>query len=92
MDEKEVIETEDRLMANVYAKRQLVITKGKGALLWDINGKEYIDCTGSYGTCIVGHCHPKIVEATKRQAETLITCHSSLYNDCLLYTSDAADE
>jgi len=72
---------EEKLMANVYAKRPIVITRGKGALVWDINGKEYIDCTGSYGVCIVGHSHPKVVEAVKRQAETLISCHASFYND-----------
>jgi len=81
MNEQEVIDVEDKLMANVYAKRPIVITKGKGALVWDINGKEYIDCTGSYGVCIVGHSHPKIVEAVKRQAEALISCHGSFYND-----------
>lgn len=81
MNEKEIINLEERLMANVYAKRPLVITRGKGALVWDIDGKEYIDCTGSYGVCIVGHCHPKVVEAVKRQAETLISCHTSFYND-----------
>jgi len=72
---------EEKLMANVYAKRPVVITKGKGALVWDINGKEYIDCTGSYGVCIVGHSHPKVVEAIRRQAEILISCHASFYND-----------
>ncbi len=72
---------EERLMANVYAKRPIVVTRGKGALVWDINGKEYIDCTGSYGVCIVGHSHPKVVEAVRRQAETLISCHASFYND-----------
>ena len=81
MNEKEVIEIEKQLMANVYAKKPVVITRGKGAIVWDINGKEYIDCAGSYGVCIVGHCHPKVVEAVKKQAEKLISCHSSLYND-----------
>lgn len=81
MNEKEIIDIEKQLMANVYAKKPVVITRGKGAIVWDINGKEYIDCTGSYGVCIVGHCHPKIVEAVKKQAEKLISCHSSLYND-----------
>ncbi|MGB9853253.1 MAG: aspartate aminotransferase family protein [Candidatus Bathyarchaeales archaeon] len=81
MNEGEIIETEDKFMANVYAKRPVAIVKGKGALVWDVNGKEYIDCAGSYGTCIVGHCHPKVVEAIKKQAETLISCHGSLYND-----------
>ena len=81
MNEKEIIDVEKQSMANVYAKKPVVITRGKGAIVWDINGKEYIDCTGSYGVCIVGHCHPKVVEAVKRQAEKLISCHSSLYND-----------
>ncbi|MDW8193282.1 MAG: aspartate aminotransferase family protein [Nitrososphaerota archaeon] len=81
MSEKLIMETEDKFMANVYAKRPVVITHGKGAVVWDVNGKEYIDCGGSYGTCVVGHCHPKVVEAIKRQAERLISCHGSLYND-----------
>ena len=68
-------------MANVYFKKPLVITKGRGALVWDINGKEYIDCTSSYGVALVGHSHPKVVEAVRRQAETLISCHGSFYND-----------
>ena len=53
-------------MANTFAKRELVITKGQGAIVWDINGNEYIDCTSSYGVSLVGHCHPKVVEAVKR--------------------------
>jgi len=81
MNEKEIVSIEEKLMANVYAKRPIVITKGRGALLWDINGKEYIDCTGSYGVCIVGHSHPRVVEAVRRQAETLISCHGSFYNN-----------
>lgn len=81
MNEQEIMNIEEKLMANVYAKRPIVITKGKGALVWDINGKEYIDCTGSYGVCIVGHSNPKVVDAVKRQAETLISCHASFYND-----------
>jgi len=81
VNEQEVKSVEERLMANVYAKRPIVVTRGRGALVWDINGKEYVDCTGSYGVCIVGHSHPKIVEAVRRQAETLISCHASFYND-----------
>jgi acetylornithine/LysW-gamma-L-lysine aminotransferase len=81
MNEKEVVDTENRLMANVFGKRQIVITHGKAATLWDINGKEYIDCMGSYGVALLGHCHPKVVAAIKAQAEQLICCHASLYND-----------
>ena len=81
MNEQEIMNVENTVMATVYARRPLVITKGRGALVWDINGKEYIDCTGSYGVCVVGHSHPKVVEAIRRQAETLISCHASFYND-----------
>jgi acetylornithine/LysW-gamma-L-lysine aminotransferase len=81
MNEQEIMDIEKKLMANVYSKRPVTIVKGKGATVWDINGKEYIDCTGSYGVCVVGHCHPKIVDAVKKQAEKLISCHGCFYND-----------
>ncbi len=81
MNEKEIIDTENKYMANVFSKRTIVITKGKAATLWDINGKEYVDCMGGYGVALLGHCHPKVVAAIKAQAEQLISCHASLYND-----------
>jgi acetylornithine/LysW-gamma-L-lysine aminotransferase len=68
-------------MANVFSKKPLVLTHGKGSLVWDINGKEYVDCSTSYGVALLGHCHPKVVAAVKAQAEQLITCHSCYYND-----------
>ena len=68
-------------MANVFSKKPVVLTKGKGAVVWDINGKEYIDCSTSYGVALLGHCHPKVVAAIKAQAEQLITCHGAYYND-----------
>ena len=68
-------------MANVFSKKPVVLTKGKGALVWDINGKEYVDCSTSYGVALLGHCHPKVVAAIKAQAEQLITCHGAYYND-----------
>ena len=81
MSEYDIINFENRLMANVYGKRPLVITRGKGALVWDAKGKEYVDCTGSYGVALLGHSHPKVVEAICKQAETLISCHGSFYNN-----------
>ena len=67
---QEIIDAENRLMANVFAKRQIVITRGKGATLWDINGKEYVDCMGSYGVALLGHCHPKVVAAIQSASGT----------------------
>jgi acetylornithine/LysW-gamma-L-lysine aminotransferase len=79
--EKEAVKLEDSFLAGVYQKFPVTVVKGKGALVWDINGREFIDLMGGYGVSLVGHCHPKVVEAVKNQCEKLITCHGSLYND-----------
>jgi len=81
MDEKEVETVEQQFAADIYARKNLVVEKGRGALLWDKSGREYIDCMGAYGVAIVGHCHPKVVEAIKRQSELLLACHNSLYTE-----------
>jgi len=81
MNEKFVMGIEDRYMAKVYAKRPVVLCKGEGVYLWDLNGKKYLDFTGNYGVCILGYSHPEIVKAIKRQVEKLIPCHGSFYND-----------
>jgi acetylornithine/LysW-gamma-L-lysine aminotransferase len=81
VNEKEIVDIETRYLANVFSKKPVVITHGKGALLWDINEREYVDCASSYGVAALGHCHPKVVAAIKEQAEELITCHSCYYND-----------
>ncbi|MGA2522830.1 MAG: aspartate aminotransferase family protein [Candidatus Bathyarchaeia archaeon] len=81
MNEREIIDVETRFMANVFSKKPVVLVKGKGAKVWDINGKEYVDCSTSYGVALLGHCHPKVVSAVQAQAEQLITCHGAYYND-----------
>jgi acetylornithine/LysW-gamma-L-lysine aminotransferase len=59
----------------------VVLVKGKGDLVWDINGKQYIDCSGSYGAAVIGYCNPKVVEAIKKQVENLTSCHGFAYNE-----------
>jgi len=81
VNEKEIIEGENKLMANVFAKKNVVLTRGKGAIVWDVNGREYLDCTSSYGVALLGHSHPKVVEAVCEQAKKLISCHAGFYND-----------
>jgi acetylornithine/LysW-gamma-L-lysine aminotransferase len=81
VNEKEIIDIESLYLANVFSKKPIVFTRGKGALLWDITGKEYVDCASSYGVAALGHCHPRIVAAIKVQAEQLISLHSCYYND-----------
>jgi acetylornithine/LysW-gamma-L-lysine aminotransferase len=78
------VSEEDKYLANVYQRFPLTLVKGKGAKVWDANGKEYIDCMGGYGVALVGHCNDKVVKAIKEQADKLITCHSSCYNDVRL--------
>jgi len=72
---------EDAYLARVYQKFPISIVRGKGAFVYDANGKEYIDCMSGYGVSLVGHCHPRVVEAIQRQSQLLITCHGSFYND-----------
>lgn len=81
MNESEIMNIEKRYMASVFSKKPIAIAKGKGVLFWDASGKEYIDCMSNYGVSLVGHSHPKIVEAIRKQSELLISCHGSLYNE-----------
>ncbi len=81
MKREGIISVENSFLANVYQKFPVCAVRGEGALLYDANGKVYIDCMGGYGVSLVGHCHPKVVEAIKKQCEKLIACHGSLYND-----------
>jgi acetylornithine/LysW-gamma-L-lysine aminotransferase len=76
--------TEDQYLAALYQRFPVNIARGKGASVWDTTGKEYIDCMGGYGVALVGHCNERVVNAIKRQAETLITAHMSMYNDARL--------
>jgi LysW-gamma-L-lysine/LysW-L-ornithine aminotransferase len=76
--------SEDQYLASLYQRFPVNIAKGKGARVWDTTGKEYIDCMGGYGVALVGHCNDRVVNAIKRQAETLITAHMSMYNDTRL--------
>jgi acetylornithine/N-succinyldiaminopimelate aminotransferase len=58
--------------------REMAIVKGKGSLVWDAEGKEYIDCVAGIAVCSTGHCHPAVVKAICDQAHELIHC-SNLY-------------
>jgi acetylornithine/LysW-gamma-L-lysine aminotransferase len=72
--------TEDQFMGNIYQRFPVTIERGLGAHVWDVDGKEYIDCMGGYGVALVGHCNPRVVKAIKSQLDKIITVHSSLYN------------
>ncbi|HET6516972.1 MAG TPA: acetylornithine/succinylornithine family transaminase [Nitrosopumilaceae archaeon] len=71
---------EDEFMGNLYQRFPVTIEKGLGSHVWDIDGKEYIDCMGGYGVALVGHRNERVVNALKVQLEKIITVHSSIYN------------
>jgi LysW-gamma-L-lysine/LysW-L-ornithine aminotransferase len=75
---------EDQYLGALYQRFPVNIARGKGSRVWDTAGKEYIDCMGGYGVALVGHCNERVVYAIKRQADSLITAHMSMYNDTRL--------
>jgi len=78
------VSEEDNYLGNLYQRFPINISRGKGSLVWDVSGKEYIDCMGGYGVALIGHCNDRVVNAIKNQSEKLITCHMSIYNNTRL--------
>lgn len=74
-------ELESQHTSGLYAKRDVALVRGEGALLWDSDGKEYIDCDSGHGVANLGHSRPEIAKALHEQAARLITCFESYYND-----------
>jgi acetylornithine/LysW-gamma-L-lysine aminotransferase len=65
----------------LQAKRDLVAVRGQGVYLYDENDREYLDFAAGIAVASLGHCHPRLVEAIRQQAATLITCPNIMYND-----------
>jgi len=72
---------DSRYHAGVYTRLKICIAKGRGAVVWDSSGKEYLDCVAGIAVNNIGHCHPKVVEAIKQQAERLMHCSNLYYNE-----------
>ena len=79
----EYIALEDNYGAHNYHPLPVVLTKGKGVFVWDVDGKKYYDFLSSYSAVNQGHCHPKIVDALKKQADALTLTSRAFYNDTL---------
>ena len=80
---REAIELEHKYGAHNYHPLPVVLAKGKGVYVWDTDGKQYFDFLSAYSAVNQGHCHPKIVDALKEQAETLTLTSRAFYNDVL---------
>ena len=77
------IDLEDKYGAHNYHPLPVVLAKGEGPFVWDVEGKKYFDFLSAYSAVNQGHCHPKIVEALVEQARTLTLTSRAFYNDCL---------
>ncbi len=74
---------EDKYGAHNYHPLPVVLAKGKGCKVWDVEGKEYFDFLSAYSAVNQGHCHPKIVGALTEQAQKLTLTSRAFYNDAL---------
>ncbi|MDD5614789.1 MAG: acetylornithine transaminase [Candidatus Methanoperedens sp.] len=77
----EIVGKFDKYIFNTYTRQPVAIKKACGAVVTDVNGKEYIDCVAGIAVNNVGHCHPAVVEAIKRQAEQLIHVSNLYYTE-----------
>lgn len=83
MTSEELIKLEDKHGAHNYHPLPVVLSKGDGVYVWDVEGKKYFDFLSAYSAVNQGHCHPAIVGAMKQQAETLTLTSRAFYNDVL---------
>ncbi|MDH3973819.1 MAG: acetylornithine transaminase [Deltaproteobacteria bacterium] len=79
MTNKEIVNKTEAFVAGTYGRYPVAMVKGKGAKLWDADGKEYLDFVSGLAVCNLGHCHEKVTQAIKEQAEKLVHV-SNLYH------------
>ena len=77
------IALEERYGAHNYHPLPVVLERGEGVFVWDVEGKRYFDFLSAYSAVNQGHCHPKIVKALTDQAQKLCLTSRAFYNDCL---------
>jgi len=78
-----LIQLEDKYGAHNYHPLPVVLSKGEGVFVWDVEGKKYYDFLSAYSAVNQGHCHPKIIGAMMEQAKTLTLTSRAFYNDSL---------
>ncbi len=80
---QQIINIENKYGAHNYHPLPVVLNKGEGVFVWDVDGKKYYDFLSAYSAVNQGHCHPKIINALKSQAEKLTLTSRAFYNDKL---------
>lgn len=77
----DLIASEDQYASGLYVKQPIVLSRGAGARIWDMDGTEYIDCTSGHGVANLGHAHPTLTKAIQEQAQRLVTAPNGFYSD-----------
>lgn len=77
----EIMEREKQYVMQTYARYPLVLQRGKGCYLWDVDGKRYLDLLSGIGVNALGHAHPRIVRAIREQSVKLVHCSNLYYHE-----------
>jgi len=80
---KDLIALEDKYGAHNYHPLPVVLAKGEGVYVWDVEGKKYFDFLSAYSAVNQGHCHPRIINALSEQAKQLTLTSRAFHNDLL---------
>lgn len=83
MTSQDYIQLEEKYGAHNYHPLPVVLSRGEGVFVWDVDGKRYFDFLSAYSAVNQGHCHPKIIKAMTEQAQKLTLTSRAFYNDCL---------
>ncbi len=79
----QLMELETKYGAHNYHPLPVVLERGEGVYVWDVDGKQYFDFLSAYSAVNQGHCHPKLVKALTEQAQKLALTSRAFYNDSL---------
>ena len=83
MQTQDFIELEETYGAHNYKPLDVVLSRGEGVWVWDVDGRRYLDCLAAYSAVNQGHCHPKIIEVIRQQAGRLTMTSRAFRNDQL---------
>jgi ornithine--oxo-acid transaminase len=83
MSSQELMQLEDKYGAHNYHPLPVVLAKGEGVFMWDVEGKQYYDFLSAYSAVNQGHCHPRIIQALTEQANRLTLTSRAFYNNVL---------
>jgi len=92
MNFSELQDLERRYLMQTYRRAPVEFVRGEGVLLWDAEGKEYLDFLAGISVCSVGHCHPAVVKAVRGQAGTLMHVSNLFYTEPMVRLAERLSE